>query len=176
MGVEDDDLGAGHIPKALQRRLAGVTGGGGENEHLVLNTLHVPGLTNQLGQQAQGYVLKGTGRAPEQLQHIAVAHGYQGSQVLCLKLSGVAPAHQGGHILVIRQQGRKDPGGHGEGVLFHKRLPIQNGDSFGHIESPIRRNAPKYGGRRRGREGVVAGALIFHTSFSNLFLAICIMI
>ena len=176
MGIEHDDLGAGHIPEALQGCLARVAGGGGEDEHLILDTLHVPGPADELGQQAQRHVLKGAGGTPEQLQHIAVAHGHQGGQILRLELPGIAPAHQGGHILIIRQQGREDPGGHGEGILPDQRLPVQHGDGLGHIESPIRRDAPEYGGRGSGREGAVAGALIFHTSFSNLFLAFCIMI
>ena len=176
VGVEHNDLGAGDIVEALQGCLARVTGGGGENEHFIPDILQGTGLTDELGQQAQGHILKGTGGAPEQLQHIAVAHLYQRGQLLCLKFPGVAPADQTVHIRVVRQQGREDAGGEGEGVRLQERLPVKNGDGFGHIESPVRRDAPEYGGSGRGRKGAVAGALIFHTSFSNLFLAFCIMI
>ena len=176
VGVEADDLGAGHVVKALQSCLAGIAGGGGEDEHFVLHAQNVPRLADEQGQQAQRHVLEGAGGAAEQLQHIAPAHGHHRGQLLRFKFPRIAPMHQSVHVRIVRQQRREDAGGHGEGVLLQERLPVHGGDGFGHKQAAVRRNACQHslGGRRR--ESAIAGAVIFHTSFSNLFLAFCITI
>ena len=176
VGIKDNNSGAGYIVKALQSRLAGVSGGGSEDEHFVRNALHAPGLADEQGQQAQGHVFKCAGGTTEQLQHIAIPHLDQRGQFLRFKLARIATADKGIHIRIVRQQGREDPGGHGESIFLYKRLPIHRWNGLRHIQTAIRGDTPQHRGGRGRCEGTVTSALIFHTSFSNLFLAFCIMI
>ena len=65
MGIEYADLHPGHIVEALQGGLAGVAGGGGEDENVFLNTLDLLRGGEQLGEHGKGHVLKGGGGATE---------------------------------------------------------------------------------------------------------------
>ena len=78
LGVKDDDAHAGHIPEALHGGLAGVAAGGSEDEHILPVTAFHGGGLHQMGQQAEGHILKGAGGAVEQLQHSVLPHGSEG--------------------------------------------------------------------------------------------------
>ncbi len=72
--VKDDDARAGHVVEALERGLAGVAGGGGQDDDLIVDAADRLGRGNQARQQAQRDVLERARRAAEELEDIAVAH------------------------------------------------------------------------------------------------------
>ena len=91
--------------EALQSGLAGIAGGGGENENILFHTLYILGGGEQLRKHGQGHILKGRGGPTEQFQHLEGTDGYGGSQVFCFKFAGIGPVYQGFHIRNVRQQG-----------------------------------------------------------------------
>ena len=163
VGVEHHDPGAGHVVEALQRRLAGVAAGGGENHHVAVLMLHLLGFRHQMGQHAEGHVLKGAGGAPEQLQHIAIPHRHQGGQLLRLELAGVAAADKPRHVRKVRQHGVEDFGRHGLGVAGDDLPPVHV--QMGHvadIEPAVGGDALQHRLGGQGRQIAVACAVIFH--------------
>ena len=111
--------------EALQRGLAGVAGGGGEDDHIALHALGLSGGADEPRQHRQGYVLKGGGGAVVQLQHIFVAHGHQRRQVGGGEFTGVALADDVLYIGEVRQQRGEDLRGHGQGVQPQSALPVE---------------------------------------------------
>ena len=106
VGIKDDDLRAGHVAKALHRRLAGVAGGRGENEDLVGKAALASRSRHQARQHGQRHILKGTRGTAEQLQHGVLPDGSAGGKVVGFKLIGVAGADELRHLLlrIVRQQ------------------------------------------------------------------------
>ena len=58
VGVEHSDAGAGHIVEALHGRLAGVAGGGRQNDHVALHALSLGRRYDEAGQDAEATSLK----------------------------------------------------------------------------------------------------------------------
>ncbi len=122
---EHQDAGALHVVKALQGGLAGVAGGGGEDDDLVLHPLLFPGGGNELGQHGQGHVLEGGGGPVEQLQGIVLPHLFKRGQLLGGKFALVGPADQGIHALKARQQMPQDYFRHAQGRQIQAGLPVK---------------------------------------------------
>ena len=119
--------------EALQGGLAGVAGGGGEDEDGFIHALDGFGGGEQLGQHAQRHILKGRGGAPEQLQHVVRPHGNGGGQLFRLEFSGVGPLHQRLHIGDIREQGAQNGGFHSLGGKSQAIAPVKFRQGFGHV-------------------------------------------
>ena len=160
--------------EALQGGLAGVAGGGGEDDDLVVNALQTPGGGDELGQHGQGHILERGGRAPEQLQHIAVAHGDQRRQIGGLEFIGIGPADQRFHVGIIRQQRRKDALGHALRIAFQGGSPVKGKGLkiLENVQPAVRRDAAQHGSGGGRGQAVIPGALVIHKKISNLFLAI----
>ena len=125
LGVEHDDAGTLHVVEALQRGLAGVAGGGGEDDHVAGHALGLGGGADEAGQHRQGHILEGGGGTVVQLQHIAAAHGHQRGQVHGGELAGIAPTDNVIHIGEVRQQCGQDLRGHVHGVQLQSALPVK---------------------------------------------------
>ena len=162
VGIEHADTDAGHIPEAFQSGLAGVAGGGGENQDVLFLTLDGLGGGEQLGQHGKRHVLKGGGGPPEQLQHGETAHWHGGSQVFRLEFSGVGPAHQLRHIGDIRQQSGENLGGHLDGAALQAFLPIKGRQTFGHIQTAVGSQSLQDGLGAVNEDAFVSGRMIPH--------------
>ena len=136
--IEHTNADTGHILEALQSGLAGIAGGGGEDQNILLHTLGRLGSGHQLRQHRKSHILKGRGGTPEQLQHRKITHGNSGGQLLGLKLAGVGSFHQFAHVGNIRQECRKNLMGHFCGSGCHTFLPIKSWDLLRQIQSAVR--------------------------------------
>ena len=112
VGIKYADAYPGHVPEALQSGLAGVAGGGGEDQDILFQPLDGLRGGEQLGQHGKRHVLKSGCRPPEQLQHGVTAYGNGGGQIFRFKFSLIGAANQRIHIGNIRQQGGKNFRGH----------------------------------------------------------------
>ena len=171
IGVEHNDLRAGNVPEALQRSLARVAGGSGEDQNFIRHTLLLPGGGDQLGQHGQRHVLKGRGGAPEQLQHKIMARHTNGSQILRLKFVGIGPVHQLLHIPEIRQQELQHPGCHLQRGQEEDILPGETLQRPGDVKAAIRRQALQNRLGGAGLDFPVSRALIIHKKSPVFFLA-----
>ena len=117
VGVEDHDLGAGHVPKARHGSLAGVAAGGRQDQDIVAHAALFSGGGHEHRQHGQSYVLEGAGGSAEQLQNGIVPHGHRGRQFVGLELARIGPADQIVHLRFRkgRQQGRQYLHRHGLG-------------------------------------------------------------
>ena len=104
MREEDHDPGPRHIVKTLQGGFAGVAGGGGEDDGLVLHAGFFPCGGHELRQHAERHVLEGGGGAMKELQHIVVAYRYQGRKFLAGKPALIGAVHQRTHIAETGQE------------------------------------------------------------------------
>ena len=111
MGIKDADPGTLHTGKALQRRLAGIAGGGHQNGYGLVRAALFGGGGQQAGQHLQGKVLKGAGGAVPQLQAPGAgpepAHR---SDVRVVELTAVSLLNEGVQLLlgVIGQKTRQN--------------------------------------------------------------------
>ena len=137
MGIEHADPHTGDIVEALQSGLAGVAGGGGEDENVLLHPLLHLGGGEQLGQHGKSHILKSGGGATEQLQQGEIAHLHRGGQILRLKFAGVGPADQLFHPGDIRQQSGENGGGHLQTGALQTGLPVECRQAFGHIQAAV---------------------------------------
>ena len=160
VGVEDADADTGHIVEALQGGLAGIAGGGGEDQDVLVLTLGGLGGGEQLGQHGKGHVLKCGGGAPEQLQDAEIAHGDGGGQVVGLKFAGIGIFDQGIHIGNIGQQGGQDHSGHVHGRALKAGFPVEGRDGLGHIQAAIGSQALQNGLGAVGLVQFTAGGMI----------------
>ena len=90
--------------EALQRGLAGVAGGGGEDDDIVGHAELAAGLRDKLRQHGQRHVLKGACRPVEKLQHVNIAAGNERRQPVVFKLAEIGPAHERAHIPKLRKE------------------------------------------------------------------------
>ena len=169
LGVEYTDADSGHILEAYQSRLAGITGGGGEDADLLLDALFLLGGGEKLGQHAQSHILKGGGGAPEELADRHIPHGHRGGQVFGLEFAGVGILDQFAHIRNVRQQGREDHFGHALAALLQALMPVKGRNGFRHIKAAVRRktvenclSAVNGGGHSPGRN-------VIHSKTSCIF-------
>ena len=131
--------------EALHGRLAGVAGGGRQDDHVALHALGLGRRYDEAGQDAEGHILEGGGGAVVQLQHVFIRHGGQGRQVGGGELVVIAGPHQRGHIVKIRQQGVEDIRRHGEGVLFQGGAPVEaQGRRVADVQAAVRGDALKH--------------------------------
>ena len=89
VGIEYHDPRALDIVEALQRRLAGVAAGGGEDHDLLVHAQLGLGGGDQPGQHGQRHVLEGRGGAAKQLEHEVRPHLLNGREIRCLELAGI---------------------------------------------------------------------------------------
>ncbi len=150
--------------EALQGGLAGIAGGGGEDQDVLILALGGLGGGEQLGQHGKGHVLESRGGAPEQLQHMEITHGNGGGQVLGLELSGVGIVHQSLHIGDVRQQGGQNGGSHILGRALQAALPVQFGERFGHIQAAVGGQSFQDGLGAVNAVSGTAGGMIKHES------------
>ena len=163
-GIEYDDPGARHVAKAFQGGLARVAAGGGEDQYFIVAAAFFHAGPHQMGQQAQGHVLKGAGGAAEELQHGVLAHGDRGGQIGGFKFIAIGGADQGRHLFQgkIRQQCGHDHRAHVQRIQGQRRLIIKTCVCEGGqgIQAAVRGDALHDGlGRGSGQKGR-AGALI----------------
>ena len=90
--------------ETLQGGLAGVAGGGGEDDGLVLHAGETPCGSHELRQHAERHILEGGGWPVEELQHIIFADRYQGRECLAGKPALIGAVHQRTHIAETGQQ------------------------------------------------------------------------
>ena len=163
VGVEHGDAGAGHVVEALHGRLAGVAGGGRQDDHVALHALGLGRRYDEAGQDAEGHILEGGGGAMVQLQHVFIRHGGQGRQVGRGELAGVAVADQPVHVLKVRQQGVEDIRRHGEGVLFQGSAPVEaQGRRVADVQAAVRGDALKHRVGGGSGELLVSCAVVDH--------------
>ena len=163
VGVEHDDAGALYIVEALQCGLAGIAGGGGEDDHVALHALGPGGGADKAGQHRQGHVLEGGGGAVVQLQHIFITHGHQRCQVGGGELAGVAFADEILHVGEVRQQRGEDLRGHGQGVQPQRALPVEvQPGGIADIQTAVGGNALQHRPGGGGGEADVACAMVQH--------------
>ena len=137
VGVEYTDPHTVYIAEACQCGLAGVTGGGGEDQNILLLSFDGLGFGQKLGQHTQSHILKCGGGAPEQLQHGKLAGIHRGGQLIGFKFAGIGFGYQSFHLRNIRQKRPNDPGGHGHGVALQAGLCIKGGQGSGDIQTSI---------------------------------------
>ena len=163
VGVEHDDAGTLYIVEALQRGLAGVAGGSGENDHIALHALSLGRRADESGQHRQSHILEGGGGAVVQLQYIFIRHRCQGRQVRGGELAGVAVADQPVHVLKVRQQGVEDIRRHGEGVLFQGSAPVEaQGRRVADVQAAVRGDALEHRVGGGSGELLVSCAVVDH--------------
>ena len=169
VGIEHADPDPGHIPEAFQRRLAGVAGGGGEDENVLPDAFDFFSGGEHLGEHAQRHILKGGGGAPEQLQHGKIAHGHRGGQVVGLEFTHIGPPGQGVHIGDSGKQGSKQGRGHGNGILLQAGPPVESGKGLRQVQAAVGGDAGQHGpgavhsgGRSPGRTVQHSFLLILH--------------
>ena len=125
--IKDDDARAGYITEALHGGLARVATGGGKNHDLILHTALLAGAAHELGQHAEGHILKSGGRAAEQLQHGVLSHLHGGGQLLRFKLAVIGVVEHRLHLLAgeVGQQRRQYLAGGGQGVAIQYCAPVK---------------------------------------------------
>ena len=160
MREEDHDSGARHVMEALQSGLAGIAGGGGEDDGLVFHAGESARGGHKLGQHAERHVLKGGGGPVEELQHIVIAHRHQRRELRTGKTALIGAVYQRPHIAEAGQQAGENLLGLAEGVQRETALHIEipGGDLRIDIESAVRRKAAKHRFRRAGT-GIASGGL-----------------
>ena len=87
--VKDDDLRPRHIAEALHRGLAGVAGGRGEDQDLIVHAALLLCRRHQVRQHRERHILEGARGAAEQLEHRVLTDRNGGGQVLGLEFAGV---------------------------------------------------------------------------------------
>ena len=137
MGIKHADLHALHIGKACQGSLAGIAGGGCQDQDILLHIFNRLCLGQQLGQHAQGHILKSRGRTPEQLQNRKLAGIHCGGQLPGLKFAGVGLADKALHIRDIRQHRADDPRCHCECVLLQAGLYIHFRQALRYVQTAV---------------------------------------
>ena len=162
VGVEHGDAGAGHVVEALHGRLAGVAGGGGEDQDILFHPLDGFGGGEQLGQHGKRHVLKGGRRPPEQLQHGVAAYGNGGGQVFRFKFPLIGAANQRIHIGNIRQQGGKNFRGHFRRAALQAGQPVKRGNLLGHIQTAVGGKTLQHGFGAVHKMGFAPGRMIEH--------------
>ena len=121
-GVEHAHLRALDVAEALQRGLAGVAGGGHEDEHLLVHAGLFHGAGHQAGQHLQRHVLKGVGGAVPQLQHVQIANALERRGIVAKARSRIGARHALVDLLpsVVGQVRAQDlPGAGGIGHARH---------------------------------------------------------
>ena len=174
--VKDDDARAGHVVEALERGLAGVAGGGGQDDDLIVDAADRLGRGNQARQQAQRDVLERARRAAEELEDIAVAHLRERRELVRLELPLIALFDERLHIGNIRKERGQNARGHGQRILAEQTLPVKvhRGQIIADVQAAVGGDALQHGGGGARLQPVVSRALIVHTNRSYLFLAFCI--
>ena len=169
VGIENDNLRARHIAKALHRGLAGVAGCGGQNEDLIAYAALFLRRGHQSRQHGERHIFKSARRPAEQLENKVFSDGNARREVIALKLSPVACAHERGHLLLgkVRQKLCKDPGRHGKGVEVQNLAVVETGlvERRHRIKAAVGRKAVQNGLRAAGLQIFIAGALILHGRF-----------
>ena len=102
-GIENNDLGALHISKALQGSLTGITGGSNQNNHLIGFASFFHGASQQMGQKLQCHILKGGGGTMPQLQHSSIIiHLHQRHRVITKFFLGVGSIHAFAQLILAK--------------------------------------------------------------------------
>ena len=161
--------------ETLQRRLAGVAGGGGEDDHIALHALGLGRRADQVGQHRQRHVLERGGRPVVQLQHVLVRHRRQGRQVGGGEFVLVAGPHQRGHIVKIRQQGVEDVRRHVQCGLFQGGPPVEvQPGRVADIQAAVRGDALQHRVGGGGGELLVSRAVVVHEEhLRKIYSCIC---
>ena len=163
VGVEHDDAGTLYIVEALQRGLAGVAGGSGENDHIARHALSLGRRADESGQHRQSHILEGGGGAVVQLQHIFIAHRHQRRQVGGGELAVVAAADDVLHVGEVRQQRRENFCGHGQGIQPQRALPVKvQLGRVADVQAAVGGDALQHRPGRGGGEAEVACAMVQH--------------
>ena len=163
VGVEHDDAGTLHVVEALQRGLAGVAGGGGEDDHVALHAFGLGRCADEAGQHRQGHILKGGGGAVVQLQHILISHRHQRCQVGGGELAVIAAADDILHIGEVRQQRRENFRGHGQRIQPQRALPVEvQLGRIADVQTAVGGDALQHRPGRGGGEAEVACAMVQH--------------
>ena len=162
VGVKYADAHAGHVPEALQSGLAGVAGGGGEDQDILFHPLDGLRGGEQLGQHGKRHVLKSGCRPPEQLQHGVTAYGNGGGQIFGFKFPLIGAANQRIHIGNIRQQGGKNFRGHFRRAAPQASLPVKRGNALGHIQAAVGGKTLQHGFGAVHKMGFAPGRMIEH--------------
>ncbi len=163
-GIEHQDLRIRYIPEPLQRRLAGIAGGGHQNDDLFAGRRLLHRRAHEMRQNLQRHVLEGAGGTVPQLQHMhPVAKGMQRSDGRGVELSAVCAVGAGGDFLSgkVRQKQRQDPLrplGIGQGQQFLQERRIHGGQLRRHEQAALRRDASGDGLRGRYTDLMVSGA------------------
>ena len=141
--VKDDDARARHVAKALQRRLAGVAAGGGKHGNLFPRARLVARGGHQARQKRERHVLEGAGGAAEEFKHVGVADLDKRRQFVRLEFSGVALAHDAGHLLCGKavKKGGQHPRGDVHGAKLQHFFYVQTGERLRRVQAAVRRDA-----------------------------------
>ena len=115
VGIEYNDSRAGHIPEALQRGLAGIAAGGGQNHDVVGHAQLFAGCRDQPRQRRQRHILECRRRPAEQLQHIGVANLFHRGQLVGFEPVFISGGNQRAHLL--GRKVRQNPADHRRGDL-----------------------------------------------------------
>ena len=170
VGVEHADADAGNVPEAHQGGLAGVAGGGGEDQDILLHALGRLCRGEQLGEHGKGHILEGGGGATEQLQHAEIADLHGGGQILGLEFPGVGSGNQSTHIGNFRQQGGENVCGHFLAGAVQTGLPVKFGERFGHIQTAVGCQTLQDGLGTVDEVSGVSGGMIQHGKLLCLFI------
>ena len=163
-GVEYHNGGAGDITKALQRSLAGIAAGGGQNDGLavIAQQLLCPG--DEIGQQRKRNILKGAGRPVEQLQHMVFPRPDQWGHLRGVKFTVGRLDHRAQHFGgVIRQQPAQHRFRHFREVLLqHFGGVKRQGGGVAQVQPAIRGDAAQHRFGRGSGKTVITGTVISH--------------
>ena len=130
VGIKDQDADAVNIAEALERRLAGVAAGGGEDEDIVPVAELFRRALHQVGKQAQRHVLEGRRGAVEELKKQIVPGSSQRGDALIGEFARVGRGHQRLCLCLVKvgQEGGEDLRGQRRIIQRQEAAPVKLGD------------------------------------------------
>ena len=158
-GVEHGDAHAIHAREAVERGLAGVSGGGGDDHDLL--AVGPASNAHELGEHLERNVLEGTGGAMVELEQPVRAERGDGADRRGVPLASVGGVDAAGELLaaIVTQKRAQDEGGRLVVALRAHRLEREPGRSklVGDVEAAVRSDSGEdcllacYGIRFRAR-------------------------
>ena len=170
--IEHQDSRAFNIVEALQRGLAGVAAGSGEDDDLLIHAQLLLRGGDQPGQHGERHILEGGGGAAVQLQHEIGAHLLHRGQIPGFELVGISGFDQRAHFVACKvvQQPADDLGGYlcGAHVQQAAHVYLQLGKADGRVQAAVGGDALQYGLGGGGGMPVGARAVQNHGGLPSL--------